>query len=92
MTAVSTRRRASRNTRSRRVRVLAGTLGAYAALLAGGLAMMIPFLWMISTSLKTRAEVFSTGPLSFPTGLHWDNYATMWFAMPGITFGTFFGN
>lgn len=54
--------------------------------------MMIPFLWMLSTSLKTRAEVFTTGLLDFPTGLHFDNYTKMWFAMPQVTFGTFFGN
>lgn len=92
MTAASTRRRASRNARSRPARALAGKLATYAALIAGGVAMMIPFLWMLSTSLKMRAEVFSTGPLSFPTGLHWENYSTMWFAMPSVTFGTFFGN
>ena len=54
--------------------------------------MMIPFLWMLTTSLKTRAEVFSSAPFSFPTGLHWENYTKMWFALPGVTFGTFFQN
>ncbi len=67
-----------------------GTL--YAALVAGGVAMMIPFIWMATTSLKTRAEVFTSPPFSFPTGLHWENYANMWFALPGVTFGTFFQN
>ena len=66
--------------------------GVYLALVAGGVAMAIPFLWMLSTSLKTRAEVFVTAPFSFPTGLHWENYTTMWFALPGVTFGTFFEN
>ena len=60
--------------------------------LLGGLAMMIPFLWMLTTSLKTRAEVFSSAPFSFPTGLHWENYTRMWFALPDVTFGTFFQN
>jgi multiple sugar transport system permease protein len=64
----------------------------YAGLVMGGLAMMIPFLWMVSTSLKTRREVFSSAPFSFPTGLHWENYSNMWFALPGVTFGTFFQN
>ena len=54
--------------------------------------MMIPFLWMLLTSLKTRAEVFSSAPLSFPSGLHRENYAKMWFALPDVTFGTFFQN
>ena len=61
-------------------------------LVAGGLAMMIPFFWMILTSLKTRAEVFGAPPLSLPTGAHWDNYSKMWNALPDVTFGTFFLN
>jgi ABC-type glycerol-3-phosphate transport system permease component len=77
---------------SRSARKVARKAGLYAALGTGGLAMMIPFLWMLTTSLKTRAEVFSSSPFSFPTGLHWENYTKMWFAMPGVTFGTFFQN
>ena len=54
--------------------------------------MMVPFLWMIVTSLKTRAEVFGAAPLSLPTGAHWENYERMWNGLPGVTFGTFFLN
>jgi multiple sugar transport system permease protein len=64
----------------------------YAALIVGGLVMMIPFFWMLLTSLKTRAEVFSAAPLSLPSGPHWDNYATMWNAFGDVTFGNFFLN
>ena len=63
-----------------------------AILIAGGLLMMLPFLWMILTSLKTRAEVFGAAPFSLPSGPHFDNYATMWNALPDVTFGTFFLN
>jgi len=62
------------------------------ALIVGGLLMMIPFLWMLSASLKTRAEVFSSSLFEFPSGLHFENYSKMWFALPDVTFGTFFGN
>jgi ABC-type glycerol-3-phosphate transport system permease component len=78
--------------RVRPARSLARKAGVYVALVAGGVAMMIPFLWMLTTSLKTRAEVFSSPPFSFPSGLHWENYSKMWFAMPDVTFGTFFQN
>ena len=64
----------------------------YAILIIGGLLMMVPFFWMVITSLKTRAEVFGAAPLSLPTGAHWDNYSKMWNALPGVTFGTFFLN
>jgi ABC-type glycerol-3-phosphate transport system permease component len=78
------RRRAGRLTRR-------GLL--YAVLIAGGLLMMVPFFWMIVTSLKTRAEVFGAPPLSLPSGPHFENYANMWNAFPNeVTFGTFFAN
>jgi multiple sugar transport system permease protein len=65
----------------------------YAVLIAGGLIMMVPFFWMVITSLKTRAEVFGSSPLSLPTGPHFENYANMWNAFPNdVTFGTFFLN
>jgi multiple sugar transport system permease protein len=65
----------------------------YAVLIAGGLLMMVPFFWMIVTSLKTRAEVFGAPPLSLPSGPHFENYANMWNAFPNeVTFGTFFAN
>jgi multiple sugar transport system permease protein len=65
----------------------------YAVLILGGLIMMVPFFWMIVTSLKTRAEVFGAPPLSLPSGPHFENYANMWNAFPNeVTFGTFFAN
>lgn len=58
-------------------------------LVAGGLLMMVPFLWMISTSLKTRAEVFAVPPTLFPARPRFENYAEMWDALP---FAGFFVN
>jgi ABC-type glycerol-3-phosphate transport system permease component len=58
-------------------------------LILGGLLMMVPFLWMISTSLKTRAEVFITPPVIFPATPRFENYAEMWDALP---FSAFFVN
>lgn len=82
-------------TRSRgrsRTGIMARRIGAYAVLIVGGLVMMIPFFWMLLTSLKTRAEVFGSPPLSLPTGPHWENYERMWNAFGDVTFGTFFLN
>src|SRR3990170_8020322 len=58
----------------------------YALLIAGGLLMMGPFLWMMATSLKTRAEVFGSPPLSPPSGAPRGNYARVWGALPFSTF------
>lgn len=49
------------------------------ALLAGGVVMMFPLLWMVATSLKNaQGGIFPTGghPLAglFPETLHWENY------------------
>ena len=71
-------------------RLRRGILVAF--LIAGAVVMMAPFLWMILTSLKTRSEVFGGNPLSLPSGPHFENYVTMWNALPGVTFGTFFVN
>lgn len=58
-------------------------------LIGGGILMMIPFLWMISTSLKTRAEVFAVSPTLLPANPRWENYLDMWNALP---FAAFFVN
>jgi multiple sugar transport system permease protein len=82
-------------TRSRgrsRTWTMARRIGAYVVLIVGGLVMMIPFFWMLLTSLKTRAEVFGSAPLSLPSGPHWENYERMWNAFGDVTFGTFFLN
>jgi multiple sugar transport system permease protein len=82
-------------TRSRgrsRTWTMARRIGAYVVLIVGGLMMMIPFFWMLLTSLKTRAEVFGSAPLSLPSGPHWENYERMWNAFGDVTFGTFFLN
>jgi len=89
--ALAARTRAETRTPRQTARRLR-TLWLYIVLVAGGLVMMVPFIWMVATSLKTRAEVFDAPMLSFPTGLHFENYERMWNALPGVTFGDFFVN
>ncbi len=48
-----------------------------------------PFLWMISTSLKTQADVFKSGLKLIPETFHWENYARAWF---NASFSTYFIN
>jgi multiple sugar transport system permease protein len=52
----------------------------YAALAGGAFLMAIPFLWMISTSLKGPGEIYVFPPRWLPDPPHWDNYARMWHA------------
>lgn len=47
-------------------------------LVIGSIIMMLPIIWMLSTSFKTRINVFSVPPVWIPTPLHWENYPTAW--------------
>jgi len=46
----------------------------YAVLLAAAVLNIIPFLWMISTSLKTLPHVFAYPPEWIPNPVEWRNY------------------
>jgi ABC-type glycerol-3-phosphate transport system permease component len=58
-------------------------------LLAGTLIMVVPFLWMLSTSLKAPGKTFVFPPQWLPNPVVLRNYSDMWTALP---FGTFFLN
>jgi multiple sugar transport system permease protein len=49
----------------------------YLLLTIGGLFMAVPFLWMLSTSLKGEGEVFSYPPEWIPSDFMWENYRTI---------------
>ncbi len=44
--------------------------------------MLLPFVWMISTSLKLPSEVAAIPPVWLPSELNWSNYVTAWQAAP----------
>jgi multiple sugar transport system permease protein len=52
------------------------------ALILLSLLSLVPFLWMISTSLKTRAEVFTYPPILIPEQPQWENYLRVFQAFP----------
>jgi multiple sugar transport system permease protein len=47
---------------------------AYLALLIGSVAMIAPFLWMISTSVKTIPEIFAYPIIWIPEQIRWEKY------------------
>ena len=55
------------NTRYRARRTL-GRVGVYAALWVGIIIMIVPFFWMLSTSLKSPIEILEFPPTWIPTG------------------------
>jgi len=58
-------------------------------LAAGALTTIVPFLWMILTSLKPEPEIFRFPPVWIPSAWKWDNYAK---AMTAAPFGRYFLN
>lgn len=59
----------------------------YAFLIAVAFTMIVPFLWMLSTSLKSSAEVAEAA--WFPKTLRWSNFVEAWNAAP---FGRYYLN
>lgn len=55
-----------------------GKAGIYAGLSAITLALIFPFVWMVSTSLKNKNEMFSATPTLFPKEVTLENYRSMW--------------
>ncbi|AEE45037.1 carbohydrate ABC transporter permease [Cellulomonas fimi] len=54
----------------------------FVVLVLGSAAMLAPLLWMLSTSLKTKAEVFALPPVWIPEAPQWDTYLRMWSEAP----------
>jgi multiple sugar transport system permease protein len=63
-------------------RSLAARLGLSAILVAGAATMVVPFLWMLSTSLKELPDVFRWPPEIIPRPPHWNNYAQVFTLVP----------
>lgn len=61
----------------------------YLVLAAGAATMILPLVWMISTSLKLTDAIFEFPPRWIPRPVAWSNYLDVWLALP---FGRFFVN
>lgn len=61
-------------------------IAKHAILMAGAAVMILPFIWMLSTSFKPPAEVLSWPPKFIPE--HWtlENYATVFRTAPFLRF------
>lgn len=57
---------------------ITGAVILHIILILGACIMILPFLWMVLTSLKTVSESTSMNPfVFFPESLQWDNYKTV---------------
>lgn len=48
--------------------------------------VLIPFFWMISSSVKANNQVFTVPIQWIPKEFHWDNYSKIWSTIPLLTF------
>lgn len=55
---------------------------SYSVLIAIAVTTLVPFAWMVSTSLKAQSQVFLIPPQWIPDPVLWSNYADMMAAMP----------
>src|SRR5215468_10311238 len=74
--------------RAQRTKLMSRIL-LYTAVILLSLIFALPFLWMISTSLKDDPQTFHVPPIWIPNPLRFANYAE---ALTKQPFGTFFIN
>jgi ABC-type glycerol-3-phosphate transport system permease component len=71
---------------SRRFRTTLWNIVVYTLLCMGAFVLMIPFAWMVSTSLKLPGAVFNWPPEWIPDPVVWSNYPKAWNYLPFSTF------
>lgn len=64
----------------------AGRIAGYALLIILSLLVMIPFAWMVSSSLKQNNEVFTVPIQWIPAEFRWANFAEIWDRIPLWTY------
>lgn len=68
-------------------------ISTYLILIIGAVSMILPFLWMLTTSLKTLESIFVQPKdwiqMFVPTAFVWQNYVEAWTKVP---FGQFYLN
>ena len=57
----------------------------YTVLIFVACIMLIPFVWMLSSSLKLEKDVFSFPIQWIPKKFYWDNYKVIWEKVPLLT-------
>ena len=63
-----------------------GRVLLYTVLIAMALFTLIPFVWMLSSSLKLDQEVFQYPIRWIPETFHWENYRVIWERVSLLTY------
>jgi len=62
------------------------SVALYAVLTVFGLLFLIPFVWILSTSLKGNEQIFTIPPEWIPSRFRWENYAEVFRRMPVLLY------
>ena len=65
---------------------LAKKIVMYTALILLSLIILLPFFWMVSSSLKTSQDVFSVPMSWLPETIVWENFSEIWTKIPLLLF------
>ena len=68
------------------VLALIGKVLLYVVLIGVSIFTLIPFVWMISSSLKLDREVFVYPIRWIPETFHWENFRLIWEKVPLVTY------
>lgn len=71
------------------VRQRLGRIATHIVLIVGSFLMLLPLLWMLSTSLKSYDQTLAMPPIWIPHPLRWQTYVEAWHTAP---FGVYFFN
>ena len=82
-TALAPRRRPSGTGARRESRLVNAALLVVLSVFA--LAMLAPLLWMFTTAVKTKPEVFALPPVLWPDSPQWETFARMWTEAPVLS-------
>lgn len=66
----------------RRLDDVAVKIAAYTLISIGAAIVLVPFFWMISTSLKAPSRLFVYPPEWIPNPIRWSNYVEAWEILP----------
>ena len=83
MTAVAAKKKSSAPLTAGKI---VGRIVLYAFLIFFLIVALVPFVWMISSSLKTSTDVFTIPMHWIPETFRWENYVEIWQKVPLLTY------
>jgi multiple sugar transport system permease protein len=72
--------------RSKKLKERVETGIVYLILTLASLAFVLPFLWLLSGSLKSSTDIFANPPIWIPKKLQWENYTTAFHEFPFVLY------